>query len=53
MILLSNELWSMPNNYKSFANGSKSMIRKNLGLYKQSDIYLIYLELSKTISWRI
>ena len=43
----------MPNNSKSFANGSKSMIRKNLGLYKQSDIYLIYLELSKTISWRI
>ena len=29
------------NNSKSFANGSKSIIRNNLGLYKLSDIYLI------------
>ena len=30
------------NNSKSFANGSKSLIRNNLGLYKHSDIYLIW-----------
>ena len=41
MILLSDELWSIPNNSKSFANGSKSIIRNNLGLYKRSDIDLI------------
>ena len=41
MILLSDELWSIANNSKSFANGSKSIIRNNLGLYKCSDIYLI------------
>ena len=40
MILLSDELWSIANNSKSFANGSKSIIN-NLGLYKRSDIYLI------------
>ena len=37
----SDELWSVANNSKSFANGSKSIIRNNLGLYKHSDIYLI------------
>ena len=36
-----NELWSIANNSKSFANRSKSIIRNNLGLYKLSDIYLI------------
>ena len=41
MILLSDEVWSIANNSKSFANGSKSIIRNNLGLYKRSDIYLI------------
>ena len=41
MILLSDELWSIANNSKSFANGSKSMIRNNVGLYKHSDIYII------------
>ena len=41
MILLSDELSSKANNSKSFANGSKSIIRNNLGLYKHSDIYLI------------
>ena len=41
MILFSDELWSIANNSKSFANGSKSIIRNNLGLYKCSDIYLI------------
>ena len=41
MILLSDELWSIANNSKSFANGSKLIIRNNLGLYKRSDIYLI------------
>ena len=40
MILLSGELWSIANNSKSFENGSKSIIKKNLGLYKRSDIYL-------------
>ena len=32
MILLSDELWSIANNSKSFADGSKSMIKSNLGL---------------------
>ena len=41
MILLSDELWSIANNSKSFENGSKSIIRNNLGLYKHADIYLI------------
>ena len=41
MILLSEELWSIANNSKSFASGSKSIIRNNLGLYKHSDIRLI------------
>ena len=41
MILLSNELGSIANNSKSFANGSKSVIRNNLGLYKLPDICLI------------
>ena len=41
MILFSGELWSIANNSKSFANGSKSIIRNSLGLYKRSDIYLI------------
>ena len=45
-IILSGELWSVANSSKSFANGSKSIIRNNLGLYKCSDIYLT-LELSK------
>ena len=42
MILLSDELWLIANNSKSFANGSKSITRNSLGLYKCSDIYLIY-----------
>ena len=37
----SSQLWSIANNSKSFANGSKSILRNNLGLYKLSDIYLI------------
>ena len=41
MILLSDELWSIANNSKSFVNGSKSITRNNLGLDKHSDIYLI------------
>ena len=40
MILLSGELWLVANNSKSFANGSKSIIRSNLGLCKCSEIYL-------------
>ena len=40
MILLSEQPWSIANNSKSFANGSKSIIN-NLDLYKHSDIYLI------------
>ena len=40
MILLSDKLWSIANNSKSFANGSKSIIWNNLRLYKHSDIYL-------------
>ena len=41
MILLSDELWSIANNFKSFAIGSKSIKRNTLGLYKRSGIYLI------------
>ena len=41
MILLSDELWVIANNSKSFANGSKSIIRNNLGLCKHFEIYLI------------
>ena len=40
MILLSDKLW-IPNNPQKFANGSKSIIRNNLGLCKSSEIYLI------------
>ena len=39
MILLSDDI--IASDSKSFANGSKSIIRNNLGLYKRSDIYLI------------
>ena len=38
MILFSDKLWSIANNSKSFSDGSKSIIRNNLGLYKHSDI---------------
>ena len=41
MILLSDKLWLIANNSKSFANGSKSIIRNTLGLLKHSEIYLI------------
>ena len=41
MILRSDELWLIANNSKSFANGNKSIIRNNLGLYKQFEIYFI------------
>ena len=34
-------LISIANNSKSFANGSKSIIRKNIGLCKRSEIYFI------------
>ena len=37
MILLSDELWSIANNSKSFANKSKSILRNNLSLYKCSN----------------
>ena len=41
MILLSDELWVIGNNSKIFANGSKSIIKNDLGLCKCSEIYLI------------
>ena len=37
MILLSDKLWLIANNFKSFVNG-KSIIRSNLGLCKRSEI---------------
>ena len=40
IILLSDELWLIANNSKSFANGNKSIMRNNLGLCKCSEIYL-------------
>ena len=42
MILLSDELWLIANNSKSFVNRSKSIIRNNSGLHKHFEIYLIY-----------
>ena len=39
MILLLDKLWLKANKY--FANGSKSIVRNNLGLFKRSEIYLI------------
>ena len=41
MILLSDELWVIANNSKSFANEKKSIIRNDLGLCKHSEIYFI------------
>ena len=41
MVLPSDELWLIANNSKSFANGSESIIRNNLGLFKHFEIYLI------------
>ena len=42
MILLTVELWLLANNSKNFGNTSKSIIKNNLGLCKNSEIYLIY-----------
>ena len=41
MVLLSDELWLIANNSKSFVVGSKSIIRNNLGFCECSEIYLI------------
>ena len=41
MILLSDTLWLIANNSKSFVNGNKSLIRNNLGLCKYPEIYPI------------
>ena len=41
MIVPSDELWLIADNSKSFANGSKSVIKNNLGLSKRSNTYLI------------
>ena len=41
MIFLSDELWLIANNFKSFANRSKLIIRNNLSLCKHSEIYLV------------
>ena len=41
IILLSEELWLIANNPKSFANESKLIIGNNLGLCKCSESYLI------------
>ena len=35
------QIWLIANNTKSFASGSTSIIRNNLGLCKCSEIYLI------------
>ena len=40
-ILLSGKLWLIANNPKSFVNGSKSVVKNNLGLCKHFEIYLI------------
>ena len=41
IILLSDDLWLIANNSKSFVNGSKSIIRKKFDLRKRSEVYLI------------
>ena len=41
IFLLSEELWLIANNSKSFENGSKSVRRNNLDLCKHSEIYVI------------
>ena len=41
MILLSNELSFIANNFKSFADRSKLVIRNNLGFHKRPEIYVI------------
>ena len=41
-ILLSEKLLLIANNSKNFVNGSKSIIRNNLGLCKRSEIYFIW-----------
>ena len=38
---LSDKLWLVATNSKSFVNGSKSIIRNNLRLYERSEIDLI------------
>ena len=40
LILLSDKLWLIANNSKSFANRSKSIIWNDFGLCKHSEIYL-------------
>ena len=50
MILFSDELWFIANNFKSFANRSKSIIRNNVALCERSESYL-FVELSKTFWW--
>ena len=41
IILFSDKLWLIANKSKGFVNGSKSVIRNNLGLCKHSEMYLI------------
>ena len=41
IILLPDEIWLIANNSWSFANGSKSIIRNNLGWCKHFEIFLI------------
>ena len=48
MSLLSDELWLIANNYKSFANRSKPIMRSNLR-FVQALRNLPYLELSKIL----
>ena len=49
MILFSDELWSIANNFKSFANGSKSIISNNLGLIIISDLIFTFVWTFKNI----
>ena len=48
MILLPDELWLKANNSKSFANGSKSIIRNNLGLCKHYNQFCKQFTLFRT-----
>ena len=41
MIILSDELWLIANNFKGFPKGSEKSMIRNFGLCKCTEIYLI------------
>ena len=53
MILLSDELWLIANNFKGFANRNKSISRNNLGLCKHSNTYVYPVDIAKFLGTAI